>query len=642
MAEEIKIDTSKLVAVTESFGRSFNAFQETELGYFQYLRSKSEVIESVSTAAESSGLTPTILPDIRERFFAPSIEDRATGRNPVDQSELDRAVSFVKENPNFPAKEPEEKLSAGALVSTPTKALIGEAGPEIVIPVDDLNVAVDLVYKKGSSAMLGVSAGFLSTMKPSGAQSKVMSRLNNIKTRLGLDSVMKISSGGGSFGLPNPIEWWNRGRNDRVKDENNASWGELWKDDNAQKGMSDEAFEKGEKAPLFGRPDQAFNPFRKKEKGGPGSGPTPMVRQVFERPGRALGDAVGGAAKNMRRFISPKGLMGAISNATEPARKRLNKSSVPTGQKSQEPKAIAIPPANGRDMHGARIILNPDASRAWRKAMMDAAGEGVDLAASVTSSFRSMAEQKELITRARKGDPMVLSPAAVGMSPHQQGWAVDISPASEANAWMRENGNKYGFRWQGKKDPVHFDFWNNSSNTKWLQPGKQKWVPDRQKGTFGMGGGSGQGTKTTLAEKGAGLVQKAGTLVRKAKSAMRFAKFGARFGPWGAAIGGLVGAVVGDPPDLSSPTDTSTGIGPDANPPDPSPMKNTVNTAPIRQESKGSQVVEIPIPIPFPQGGPPPMPSNAQEQVEDVTKHVIVDVFGKGTKEIYVEALSGG
>ena len=36
------------------------------------------------------------------------------------------------------------------------------------------------------------------------------------------------------------------------------------------------------------------------------------------------------------------------------------------------------------------------------------------------------------------------------------------------------------------------------------------------------------------------------------------------------------------------------------------------------------------------------MPSNAQEQVEDVTKHVIVDVFGKGTKEIYVEALSGG
>ena len=131
-------------------------------------------------------------------------------------------------------------------------------------------------------------------------------------------------------------------------------------------------------------------------------------------------------------------------------------------------------------------------------------------------------------------------------------------------------------------------------------------------------------------EKGAGLVQKAGTLVRKAKSAMRFAKFGARFGPWGAAIGGLVGAVVGDPPDLSSPTDTSTGIGPDANPPDPSPMKNTVNTAPIRQESKGSQVVEIPVPMPFPQGGPPPMPSNAQEQVEDVTKHVIVDVFGKG------------
>ena len=28
------------------------------------------------------------------------------------------------------------------------------------------------------------------------------------------------------------------------------------------------------------------------------------------------------------------------------------------------------------------------------------------------------------------------------------------------------------------KDPVHFDFINNDDNDKWLQPGKNKWIPN--------------------------------------------------------------------------------------------------------------------------------------------------------------------
>jgi len=83
-------------------------------------------------------------------------------------------------------------------------------------------------------------------------------------------------------------EWWNKGRNVRVKDENNASWKELWADDLAQRGQSDASFAAGKPPRGIGRPDQAFNPFRPASKGGPGSGPTPAVRQAFERPFRSL------------------------------------------------------------------------------------------------------------------------------------------------------------------------------------------------------------------------------------------------------------------------------------------------------------------------------------------------------------------
>ena len=43
---------------------------------------------------------------------------------------------------------------------------------------------------------------------------------------------------------------------------------------------------------------------------------------------------------------------------------------------------------------------------------------------------------------------------------------------------MRNNGSKYGFKWQGENDPVHFDFYNNEPNDKWLQPGKNTWIPN--------------------------------------------------------------------------------------------------------------------------------------------------------------------
>jgi len=83
-----------------------------------------------------------------------------------------------------------------------------------------------------------------------------------------------------------------------------------------------------------------------------------------------------------------------------------------------------------------------------------------------------------LLDAAAAGDRNVMTPAAVGQSPHGQGWAVDIDYYSKANEWMRNNGSKFGFKWQGEADLVHFDFWNNEPNNKWLQPGNTDWMPN--------------------------------------------------------------------------------------------------------------------------------------------------------------------
>jgi hypothetical protein len=215
----------------------------------------------------------------------------------------------------------------------------------------------------------------------------------------------------------------------------------------AQRGQSDESFAAGEAPPLLGRPDQAFNPFRPAEKGGPGSGPTPAVRQAFERPVRGLMDLGRSAA----------GAMGTLGEKFKSGVSNLAKS-------------IPVPRGNGKDMFGQDIELNPATSGAWKKAVAHAARDGVDLPGSVTSAFRTNSEQAALVKN--EDDPSVINALPVGQSPHQQGWSIDIAPDTPANQWMRKNGKQYGFDWEGPKDPVHFDFQNNEDRGKYLAPGK--------------------------------------------------------------------------------------------------------------------------------------------------------------------------
>jgi hypothetical protein len=73
-------------------------------------------------------------------------------------------------------------------------------------------------------------------------------------------------------------DWWNKGRNQRLPDEDTASWKDLAKDDWEQRQGRTGPGGKGGWDPTRG--------FRvmDAEKGGLKSGPTPAVRQAVERP----------------------------------------------------------------------------------------------------------------------------------------------------------------------------------------------------------------------------------------------------------------------------------------------------------------------------------------------------------------------
>ena len=344
-------------------------------------------------------------------------------------------------------------LAKGGYVTKPTKALVGEAGPEIIVPMHKFGETIKDVYKQGSKALLAATAGFLASQPNNPSKGKLMGEVNKLRNAFGLGA-LKIKQS--KFGLRAPIQWWNKGRNERVIDENNASWSELLEDDMAQRGQSDEGFEKGEAPPMLGRIDHAFNPFRPAEKGGPGSGPTPAVRQAFERPVRGMMNLGKSAA-------------GAIGSLGEKFKSGLDKIR----------KALPVPRGNGRDMFGQKIDLNPSTGSAWRKAVAAAARDGIDLPGAVTSAFRTNAEQASLIEN--EDDPSIITPAPVGMSPHQQGWSIDIADNTPANQWMQDNGNKFGFNWEGPKDPVHFDYKTDEKRQKYMEGEKSDWKEDEEK-----------------------------------------------------------------------------------------------------------------------------------------------------------------
>ena len=92
-----------------------------------------------------------------------------------------------------------------------------------------------------------------------------------------------------NFGGGGVVDWWNKGRNMRVPNENTARWrgpDGLMADDAKQLTRTNKAFKSGATGVRGWNPFKAFTPEMVK------TGPTPAVRQAFERPVRAVRGAV--------------------------------------------------------------------------------------------------------------------------------------------------------------------------------------------------------------------------------------------------------------------------------------------------------------------------------------------------------------
>lgn len=184
-------------------------------------------------------------------------------------------------------------------------------------------------YYRGSDGKIYPISGLKDKPTPYDAADPVNVAFNAILARLGLGAAKSF------------MDWANKGKNQRIPNEDAASLEKLWADDAAQRGQSDAAFARGDKPGFFGRPDQAFNPFRPASKGGPGSGPTPIIRQLVGRstkPGISASNQSKGTKQLGARGTKP----GMISS--KQFNKRVQRNSYePEGQLISERRKLKSP-----------------------------------------------------------------------------------------------------------------------------------------------------------------------------------------------------------------------------------------------------------------------------------------------------------
>ena len=475
----------------------------------------------------------------------------------------------------------------GGYVRSATPALIGEAGPELVIPVAKFGEAIEAMYREGASVLISSSLGFLKKLPNSTARAGVMAEANALASIFGISAVDSIE---GNFGLSGKLQNFSVGSGTGVDIPKALPLAEQ----QMQGG--------GGGGGLFNLLRAGKNMLKKTKIGkkiGKGVRRTKTVAKgLLKKAGRKIGvksvAKIGGKAlgKGLLKKIPFIGLgagllfAGQRMMAGDFKGAGLEMLSGVAGTVPGIGTAVSVgldatlaakdmgmigdgtPESSTPNPHiagnGMPIILNPSTMKAWERAVAAAAKDGVNLPMSVTSSYRSAKQQQELIDRAAAGDPNVMTPAPVGLSPHGQGWAVDINFYSKANEWMRENGGKYGFKWQGEKDPVHFDFWNNEPNDKWLQPGNRDWIPNN----------------IAAPEKKSG----------------------------------------------------SEITNPNIKKPNVSEEKNKLIDEPVKQSSKQSgdlSIAQMTVPIPIPTPMPYAVPTEVNKDVDD---YVVIDVFGKGSK----------
>ena len=440
------------------------------------------------------------------------------------------AIKEIAQQRNLPyEKEPEVALEKGGIVKSETIAKVGEKEPEVVTPVKNYGESVELVYKQGAALIISSSLGFLKTLPPSPAKSSVVAEANKLKNFFGIAETPKPQK---VIGLKAPLVWWGSAKQPDVeapKVENKTQTpektgggggignplrmvknlknlgkkfklGKLVKKTKIGKGLrkvagSSKKLVKGAKKASMALLKKGSKKIAAKvggkaiaKVGAKALGKGLLKKIPFVGMGAGLlfagqrlmaGDFKGAMLEAASGIASTiPGVGTAVSVGLDAALAAKDMGVLP-GQKEAADQVGAAPSPNAeKDMYGRTIVLNPSTMKAWKKVVNAAAKDGINLPMSVTSSYRSPEQQQALVDAAAAGDPAAINPAPVGQSPHGQGWAVDIDYYSKANEWMRDKGSKFGFKWQGEGDPVHFDFYNNEPNDKWLRPGKNKWIPN--------------------------------------------------------------------------------------------------------------------------------------------------------------------
>ena len=438
-------------------------------------------------------------------------------------------IKEVAKQRNLPyEKEPEVALATGGLVKRETIAKVGEKEPEIVQPVKDYGETVEAIYKQGAALIISSSLGFLKTLPPSPAKGSVLEEANRLKSIFGLGEVPKPKQ---VIGLKAPLVWWGGNKQTATGAPKTKTTEQTPEKStksmmgNPLRGLKNlkKVGKKGLKF-LKGKAGKVGKGIRKVAAGGTKlvKGAKKASMALLKKGSKKIATKLGGKAvakvgakalgKGLLKKIPFVGLgagllfagqrlmagdfKGAALEAMSGAASMIpgagtaisigldatlaaKDMGVLPGQKEAEQQQSGVEaPDPTKDMYSRPIILNPSTQKAWEKAVNAAAKDGINLPMSVTSSYRSPEQQQALIDAAEAGDENAINPAPVGQSPHGQGWAIDIDYYSKANQWMRDNGKKYGFQWQGEGDPVHFDYYNNEPNDKWLQPGKNKWIPN--------------------------------------------------------------------------------------------------------------------------------------------------------------------
>jgi len=189
-----------------------------------------------------------------------------------------------------------------------------------------------------------------------------------------------------------------------------------------------------------------------------------QIRQIVEPSSVVVASATTTAAGSTTGTAFADALTQAVAtySATAPATtvdtssssvRRINGDMLPNGLASY---------SNGKVPDSALTAVGDTGHRLWQPAaqqltrlIADAKAEGVTIG--ITDSYRTYDTQVDLVRRKGLYSQGGLA-ASPGTSDHGWGLAVDLRLDDRAQAWMRANGERYGFAEDTPREPWHWAY----------------------------------------------------------------------------------------------------------------------------------------------------------------------------------------